>query len=254
MLTERQEQILDFIRLFQRENGVPPSSREIQRKFQPRQPVDRDRPPAGPGEQGPDRAAGRAAPGGSRRPPCRRSSSRFPSSARFPPGFPRCRSRCQTRRSPSTPASSAPAATGAHQVWALRVQRGLDGRRPHHGRRPGGARAARAARGRYHRGPRGRHHDDAETARAPARAPRPSSGEQALQATSCPSGRLESQGVVVGPDPPGHRHRRLRIHEELVPAPSQTVSALRSLLAARFPERSRRASCGTFPRPGPGDR
>jgi repressor LexA len=33
MLTERQEQILDFIRLFQRENGVPPSSREIQRKF-----------------------------------------------------------------------------------------------------------------------------------------------------------------------------------------------------------------------------
>lgn len=33
MMTERQEQVLDFIRLFQRENGVPPSSREIQRKF-----------------------------------------------------------------------------------------------------------------------------------------------------------------------------------------------------------------------------
>jgi repressor LexA len=33
MLTERQEQILDFIRQFQREKGVPPSSREIQRKF-----------------------------------------------------------------------------------------------------------------------------------------------------------------------------------------------------------------------------
>jgi repressor LexA len=33
MMTERQEQILDFILLFQRENGVPPSSREIQRKF-----------------------------------------------------------------------------------------------------------------------------------------------------------------------------------------------------------------------------
>jgi repressor LexA len=33
MLTERQEQILDFIRLFQREKGVPPSSREIQRRF-----------------------------------------------------------------------------------------------------------------------------------------------------------------------------------------------------------------------------
>jgi repressor LexA len=33
MMTERQEQILDFIRLFQREKGVPPSSREIQRKF-----------------------------------------------------------------------------------------------------------------------------------------------------------------------------------------------------------------------------
>ena len=29
MLTERQEQILDFIRLFQREKGVPPSSRRI---------------------------------------------------------------------------------------------------------------------------------------------------------------------------------------------------------------------------------
>ena len=34
MMTERQEQILDFIRQFQREKGVPPSSREIQRKFQ----------------------------------------------------------------------------------------------------------------------------------------------------------------------------------------------------------------------------
>ncbi|HEY5227365.1 MAG TPA: transcriptional repressor LexA [Opitutaceae bacterium] len=33
MMTERQEQILDFIRQFQREKGVPPSSREIQRKF-----------------------------------------------------------------------------------------------------------------------------------------------------------------------------------------------------------------------------
>ncbi|MFY9923402.1 MAG: transcriptional repressor LexA [Opitutaceae bacterium] len=34
MMTERQEQILEFIRQFQREKGVPPSSREIQRKFQ----------------------------------------------------------------------------------------------------------------------------------------------------------------------------------------------------------------------------
>jgi repressor LexA len=33
MMTERQEQILDFILQFQREKGVPPSSREIQRKF-----------------------------------------------------------------------------------------------------------------------------------------------------------------------------------------------------------------------------
>jgi repressor LexA len=33
MLTERQEQILDFIRGFQRDKGVPPSSREIQRRF-----------------------------------------------------------------------------------------------------------------------------------------------------------------------------------------------------------------------------
>jgi len=33
MMTERQEQILEFIRLFQREKGVPPSSREIQRRF-----------------------------------------------------------------------------------------------------------------------------------------------------------------------------------------------------------------------------
>ena len=33
MMTERQEQILEFIRHFQREKGVPPSSREIQRKF-----------------------------------------------------------------------------------------------------------------------------------------------------------------------------------------------------------------------------
>jgi len=33
MMTERQEQILDFIRQFQREKGVPPSSREIQRHF-----------------------------------------------------------------------------------------------------------------------------------------------------------------------------------------------------------------------------
>jgi repressor LexA len=33
MMTERQEEILDFIRLFQREKGVPPSSREIQRRF-----------------------------------------------------------------------------------------------------------------------------------------------------------------------------------------------------------------------------
>jgi len=33
MMTERQEQILDFIREFQREKGVPPSSREIQRRF-----------------------------------------------------------------------------------------------------------------------------------------------------------------------------------------------------------------------------
>jgi repressor LexA len=33
MMTERQEEILDFIRQFQREKGVPPSSREIQRKF-----------------------------------------------------------------------------------------------------------------------------------------------------------------------------------------------------------------------------
>jgi repressor LexA len=33
MMTERQEQILDFIRLFQREKGIPPSSREIQRRF-----------------------------------------------------------------------------------------------------------------------------------------------------------------------------------------------------------------------------
>ena len=33
MMTERQEEILDYIRLFQGEKGVPPSSREIQRKF-----------------------------------------------------------------------------------------------------------------------------------------------------------------------------------------------------------------------------
>ena len=33
VMTERQEQILDFIRQFQREQGVPPSSREIQRRF-----------------------------------------------------------------------------------------------------------------------------------------------------------------------------------------------------------------------------
>ncbi len=33
MMTERQEEILDFIRHFQREKGVPPSSREIQRRF-----------------------------------------------------------------------------------------------------------------------------------------------------------------------------------------------------------------------------
>src|SRR5471032_1203632 len=33
MMTERQEEILDFIRLFQREKDVPPSSREIQRRF-----------------------------------------------------------------------------------------------------------------------------------------------------------------------------------------------------------------------------
>ncbi len=33
MMTERQEQILDFVRQFQREKGVPPSSREIQRQF-----------------------------------------------------------------------------------------------------------------------------------------------------------------------------------------------------------------------------
>jgi len=33
MMTERQEQILDFIRQFQLEKGVPPSSREIQRRF-----------------------------------------------------------------------------------------------------------------------------------------------------------------------------------------------------------------------------
>jgi len=32
-MTERQEQILDFIRQFQIEKGVPPSSREIQRRF-----------------------------------------------------------------------------------------------------------------------------------------------------------------------------------------------------------------------------
>jgi repressor LexA len=33
MMTERQEQILDFIRKFQIEKGIPPSSREIQRRF-----------------------------------------------------------------------------------------------------------------------------------------------------------------------------------------------------------------------------
>jgi len=33
MLTERQEEILEFIRQFQREKAVPPSSREIQRHF-----------------------------------------------------------------------------------------------------------------------------------------------------------------------------------------------------------------------------
>ena len=33
MMTERQEEILDFIRQFQGEKGVPPSSREIQRRF-----------------------------------------------------------------------------------------------------------------------------------------------------------------------------------------------------------------------------
>ncbi len=32
-MTERQEEILDFIRQFQRDKGVPPSSREIQRQF-----------------------------------------------------------------------------------------------------------------------------------------------------------------------------------------------------------------------------
>ncbi|HEY1792103.1 MAG TPA: transcriptional repressor LexA [Opitutaceae bacterium] len=32
-MTERQEEILDYIRQFQREKGVPPSSREIQRRF-----------------------------------------------------------------------------------------------------------------------------------------------------------------------------------------------------------------------------
>ena len=32
-MTERQEQILDFIRQFQREKGLPPSTREIQRQF-----------------------------------------------------------------------------------------------------------------------------------------------------------------------------------------------------------------------------
>jgi repressor LexA len=33
-LTERQQQVLDFIRAFQAEQGVPPSTREIQRHFQ----------------------------------------------------------------------------------------------------------------------------------------------------------------------------------------------------------------------------
>src|SRR5580704_18190793 len=33
MMTERQEQILDYIRQFQREQGVPPSTREIARRF-----------------------------------------------------------------------------------------------------------------------------------------------------------------------------------------------------------------------------
>jgi repressor LexA len=33
MMTERQEEILGYIRQFQREKGVPPSSREIQRHF-----------------------------------------------------------------------------------------------------------------------------------------------------------------------------------------------------------------------------
>jgi repressor LexA len=34
MLTERQEEILDFVRQFQRAQGVPPSTREIARHFQ----------------------------------------------------------------------------------------------------------------------------------------------------------------------------------------------------------------------------
>ena len=33
MMTERQEEILEYIRQFQREKSVPPSSREIQRRF-----------------------------------------------------------------------------------------------------------------------------------------------------------------------------------------------------------------------------
>ena len=39
MLTERQEEVLDFVREYQRQHGVPPSTREIARTFQCSQPT-----------------------------------------------------------------------------------------------------------------------------------------------------------------------------------------------------------------------
>jgi len=120
MMTERQEQILDFIRQFQREKGVPPSSREIQRRFRLSSQstvIGHLRALANKGQI--EQLAGRT--WGLKAAAVQAQLFEMPVFGTIPAGLPAMQEQVPDETLPINPALFGVRKTGQNQVWALRV-------------------------------------------------------------------------------------------------------------------------------------
>jgi repressor LexA len=120
MMTERQEQILDFIRQFQREKGVPPSSREIQRRFRLASQstvIGHLRALANKGQI--EQLAGRT--WGLRAPAVQAQLFEMPVFGSIPAGLPAMQEQTPDETLAIHPSVFGVRRPGPHQVWALRV-------------------------------------------------------------------------------------------------------------------------------------